>query len=57
MSKRRTITMTETEFEALLSAASMHEYEFEDEPTAESRAVDRALTRLIQKWYKAGSMG
>lgn len=55
MSRARKVTMTEIEFAALVEASALYEAEYDgDESTAETRADNRALTRLIAKWHAAG---
>lgn len=59
MSKRRKITMTETEFLALASAVAAYEgLLMEDDLVsgheAEYRAKLRSMRRVLRKWHEAG---
>jgi hypothetical protein len=56
MSARRTITITQVEFRAIVAAAALHAAEGEvqhDQPAEWRREAD-ALTRVIRKWQGAG---
>lgn len=65
MSKRRTITLTETEYEAIISAfavwygntyeeASSEWSEFGTPIPRDIRETNRALERIRDKWWRAG---
>jgi hypothetical protein len=55
----RTIKLTEAEFNAVMAAANLYQAEAVDfapgDPGyAEHRRAEKALDRVIEKWYEAG---
>lgn len=65
MSKRRTITITQTEYDAIVSAfavwhadvyenAESDDMEYDVPIPTDIKTTNRALERILDKWHRAG---